>query len=92
MIIVDEPELGLHPAAEAILAGMVRSVASRCQVILATQSASLVDHFDPQDVIVCEMANGTSRFRRPTEEEFEAWLEDYTLGEVWRKNLLGGQP
>jgi predicted ATPase len=92
MIIVDEPELGLHPAAEAILAGMVRSVASRCQVILATQSASLVDHFDPQDVIVCEMADGTSRFRRPTEEEFEAWLEDYTLGEVWRKNLLGGQP
>lgn len=92
MIIVDEPELGLHPEAEALLAGLVRSVSSRCQVILSTQSASLVDNFEPEDVIVFEMEDSESKFRRLSQSELAAWLEDYTLGEVWRKNLIGGQP
>jgi predicted ATPase len=92
MIIVDEPELGLHPEAEAMLAGFARSVASQCQVLLATQSASFVDHFEPEDVIVCEMEDGASKFNRWTRTELETWLEDYTLGEVWRKNVIGGQP
>ncbi len=92
MIIVDEPELGLHPEAEALLAGLTRSVASQCQVLLATQSASFVDHFEPEDVIVCEMENSASKFHRLTQTELDTWLEDYTLGEVWRKNIIGGQP
>ena len=92
MIIVDEPELGLHPQAEALLAGLVRSVSSRCQVLLATQSASFVDNFEPEDVIVCEMGDTESRFQRPTRTELAGWLEDYSLGEVWRKNVMGGQP
>ncbi|SHJ91070.1 Predicted ATPase [Desulfatibacillum alkenivorans DSM 16219] len=92
MVIVDEPELGLHPEAEALLAGMIRSVSAKCQVLLATQSASLVDNFEPEDVIVCELQDGASDFRRPTMEELQVWLEDYTLGEVWRKNVMGGQP
>ena len=92
MIIVDEPELGLHPQAEALLAGMIRSVSARCQVLLATQSASFVDHFEPEDVIVCEMRGGASRFHRPSPSALEAWLDEYTLGDVWRKNVIGGQP
>ncbi len=92
MIIVDEPELGLHPEAETLLAGLIRSIASRCQVLLATQSASFVDHFEPEDVIVCEMEDSRSQFRRLTKKELASWLEDYTLGEVWRKNVIGGQP
>ena len=92
MIIVDEPELGLHPQAEALLAGLVRSVSSKCQVLLATQSASLVDNFEPEDVIVCEMEGTESKFQRPMRSELAGWLEDYSLGEVWRKNVMGGQP
>ena len=92
MIIVDEPELGLHPQAEALLAGLVRSVSSQCQVLLSTQSASFVDNFEPEDIIVCEMEGSESRFHRLTHGELGAWLEDYTLGEVWRKNVIGGQP
>ena len=92
MIIVDEPELGLHPQAEALLAGLIRSASSRCQVLLATQSASFVDNFEPEDVIVCEMEDTESRFQRPTRSELAGWLEDYSLGEVWRKNVMGGQP
>ncbi|EFK06062.1 RecF/RecN/SMC N-terminal domain protein [delta proteobacterium NaphS2] len=92
MIIVDEPELGLHPEAEALLAGLIRSISSQCQVLLATQSASFVDNFEPEDVIVCEMEDTASKFQRLTQTELEAWLEDYTLGEVWRKNVIGGQP
>ncbi|MFP4350088.1 MAG: AAA family ATPase [Desulfococcaceae bacterium] len=92
MIIIDEPELGLHPEAETLLAGMIRSVSARCQVLLATQSASLVDNFEPEDVIVCEMKKGASQFYRPAPEVLGTWLEDYTLGEVWRKNVIGGQP
>lgn len=92
MIIVDEPELGLHPEAEALLAGLVQSASSQCQVLLSTQSASLVDHFEPEDVIVCETGDSGSEFHRLAHVELAAWLEDYTLGEAWRKNLLGGQP
>lgn len=91
-IIVDEPELGLHPEAEALLAGMVKSASSRRQVLLSTQSASFVDHFEPEDVIVCEMSGAETSFHRLPHEELAAWLEDYTLGEVWRKNVIGGQP
>ncbi|MCK5243651.1 MAG: AAA family ATPase [Desulfobacterales bacterium] len=92
MIIVDEPELGLHPEAEALLSGLIRSVASQCQVLVATQSASFVDNFEPEDIIVCEMEDMASTFHRLTHVELAAWLEDYTLGEVWRKNVMGGQP
>ena len=92
MIIVDEPELGLHPEAEAFLAGLARSISSRCQILLATQSASFVDHFDPEDIIVSEMSDDASTFRRLNRTELDAWLEDYTLGEIWRKNVIGGQP
>jgi predicted ATPase len=92
MIIVDEPELGLHPEAEALLAGLVRTVASQCQVLLSTQSASFVDNFKPEDIIVCEMAGSESRFHRLTQMKLASWLEDYTLGETWRKNVFGGQP
>jgi predicted ATPase len=92
MIIVDEPELGLHPEAEALLSGLIRSVAFQCQVLLATQSASFVDNFVPEDVIVCEMEDTASKFHRLKQAELAAWLEDYTLGEVWRKNVVGGQP
>jgi predicted ATPase len=92
LIVLDEPELGLHPYAVVVLAGMLRSAASRCQVVAATQSVSLIDQFDVEDLIVVERSEGESTFGRRSSEDFERWLADYSVGELWEKNLLGGRP
>jgi predicted ATPase len=92
MIILDEPELGLHPAAEAYLASLIRSASTQTQVLLSTQSATLVDHFRPSEVVVTEIHDGASTFCRLEEEKLNHWLKRYTLGEAWQKNVFGGRP
>lgn len=91
-IIIDEPELGLHPYAITLLGSLLRSAATRMQVIVSTQSVPLVNEFSIDDLIVVEREHGNTVFKRLDEEEFEAWLEDYTVGELWEKNILGGRP
>ncbi|MBL7190438.1 AAA family ATPase [bacterium] len=92
VIIIDEPELGLHPYALKLLCSMIEKVSKRCQVILATQSKDLVDQFEPEDIIVVERHDGESIFKRLNSEDLKDWLEDYTLGELWEKNVIGGRP
>lgn len=94
VIIVDEPELGLHPDAISSLAGMVKAVAPASQVILATQSPSLVDEFSADQVMIIERDEKRPRsvFRNLNERDLGEWLEEYSLGELWEKNVLGGQP
>jgi predicted ATPase len=92
VIVLDEPELGLHPFALAKVAGMLRSAGTKSQVVIATQSVPLVDHFDVGDIVVVERMGGGSVFRRPDAERLAGWLEDYSLGELWQKNVLGGVP
>jgi predicted ATPase len=92
MIILDEPELGLHPAAEAYLASLIRSASTQTQVLLSTQSATLVDHFKPSEVVVTEVRDGASTFNRLDDDKLGQWLKRYTLGEAWRKNVFGGRP
>ena len=92
VILLDEPELGLHPYAITLLCSLVQSVAVETQVILATQSPFLVDHFEPEDVIVVDRVDGRSEFRRLSTEKLKSWLEDYSLGDLWLKNELGGGP
>lgn len=92
IIIIDEPELGLHPFAIDKLAALIQSVASRSQLIVSTQSVNLINHFEPKDLIVVDRKNGTSQFRRLSNEALEGWLEDYSLGEIWEKNIIGGRP
>jgi len=91
-IVLDEPELGLHPYAIALLAEMVRSAAEHTQVILATQSVTLVNQFSPEEVIVVDRVAGESLLRRLSREEISSWLEDYGLGDLWEKNVIGGRP
>nr|WP_294858671.1 AAA family ATPase [uncultured Fluviicola sp.] len=93
-IIIDEPELGLHPAAIAKLAGMIKSVAKkRCQVIIATQSTDLISHFGPNDIVTVDQIEGNSVFNRLKEEDLASWLNDYTIDDLWKRNLIeGGQP
>jgi predicted ATPase len=92
VIILDEPELGLHPRAISILAGLLQGVSSHSQVIVATQSPVLLDHFEPGQVIVAEREGAESVFRRLDAEKLSSWLEEYTLSELWDKNVLGGRP
>lgn len=92
IILVDEPEIGLHPAAITLLASLMRQASVKSQVIAATQSALLVDHFDPEDVLVAERHNGATTMRRLESELLRDWLEDYSLGQLWEKNELGGRP
>ena len=94
-IIIDEPELGLHPFAIAKLAGMIKSASKRnCQVIVATQSADLIAHFEPSDIITVDQVGGETHFTRQSEEMLKAWLEEnYTIDELWKRNMIqGGQP
>ncbi|MCR4811644.1 MAG: AAA family ATPase [Bacteroidales bacterium] len=93
VIIIDEPELGLHPAAINKFAAMVKRAALSCQVILSTQSANLVNCFEPEDIIVVDRADGQTVFRRLDSESLSVWLDDYdySMSDVWEKNLIGGQ-
>lgn len=91
-IIIDEPELGLHPYAITIFVELVKKAATRKQIILSTQSTELLDHFEPDDVIVVDRTENGSEFKRLDAEHLTAWLEDdYSLGELWNKNLFGGR-
>ena len=92
VILLDEPELGLHPYAVTMLAAMVKKAAVYGQIIMATQSPTLLDHFEPEDVIVANRVNGEARFERLDAARLAVWLEDYSLGQLWEKNELGGTP
>ena len=91
-VIIDEPELGLHPQAIAILADLIKAAASRTQVIVATQSPLLVDQFAVGDIIVAKRKDGATVFERLNENDYSAWLEDFTLGELWTRNVIEGGP
>jgi predicted ATPase len=93
-IIIDEPELGLHPFAITKLAGMIKSATSKgSQVILATQSADLINHFKAEDIIAVDQIDGESTFKRLKDESLKTWLEEYNLGDLWQKNIITeGQP
>jgi predicted ATPase len=92
IILLDEPELGLHPFALKILASMFRKVSKKTQIIASTQSVTLADEFDLEDLIVVDRIDNQSMFKRLDAEEYQQWLEEYTLGEIWQKNLIGGVP
>ena len=92
LILVDEPELGLHPYALGVLAALVRQASVTTQVIVSTQSSSLLDHFEPEDVLVADRVDGGTQLRRLESEQLAKWLEDYSLGQLWEKNEIGGRP
>ena len=92
LILLDEPELGLHPYAIHILAEMLEAASKRSQVLLATQSVTLLNQFAPADVLVAENVAGGTTFKRLDEPALAGWLADFSLGELWEKNVLGGRP
>lgn len=95
-VIIDEPELGLHPYAIAVLASMLRSASERTQVIVSTQSVSLVNQLKLEDILIVERVEKASVFRRLCADDMKGWLDEfdgyYGLGDLWEKNLFGGRP
>lgn len=91
-ILIDEPELGLHPYAITILVDMFKQVAESKQLIVSTQSVELVNELSPEDIVVVDQEEGASTFKRYTEDELSGWLEEYSMGEIWKRNILGGRP
>jgi len=92
LILVDEPELGLHPFAITILAEMVESAARRSQVMLATQSVTLLNQFSPEAIIIANNDGTRTSFQRLTEQDLSSWMNDYSVGDLWEKNVIGGRP
>ncbi|CAN5836000.1 AAA family ATPase [soil metagenome] len=91
-VLIDEPELGLHPYAIAVLADLFKQVAETKQLIVSTQSVELVNELRPEDVIVVDQEDDASTFHRFTSDELSGWLEEYAMGEIWKRNILGGRP
>jgi len=92
LIVLDEPELGLHPAALAVLADLLKSTARHSQLLIATQSTALIDHFEVDDIVTVNHRDGVSTFDRLDAKGLKDWLEEYTLSELWERNVIGGGP
>jgi predicted ATPase len=93
VIIIDEPELGLHPTAINKLSGLIKSAAAKdCQIIISTQSVALLNNFEAEDIITVDKEDNQSVFKRLDKEELGNWIEDYSIGELWTKSIIKGQP
>jgi len=92
IIVIDEPELGLHPSALSVLTGMVKIASQSSQIIMATQSPRLLDEFEYDQIIIAEHKGEESQFKHLDYEALKVWFEDYCLSELWEKNVLGGKP
>lgn len=90
LIIIDEPELGLHPEALEILAEMIHRRQEQTQFILATQSPAFADFFEPEEIVTVLREEGKSIFARQSTESLGKWLEEYSVGQLWRKNVIRG--
>ena len=92
VLILDEPELGLHPYAINVVGGLIRALSDKIQVIVATQSMPFVDCFSPSDLVIVDREKRSTTFRQLNEKDLEEWLDEYSLSELWEKNVLGGRP
>lgn len=92
VILIDEPELGLHPYAITLLASLIKAASIHSQIIISTQSPVLLDHFEPEDILVANRIDSATTIKRLDGDRLEEWLDDYSLGQLWEKNEFGGRP
>jgi len=90
MIVLDEPELGLHPEALAVLGGLIRSASTRTQIVMGTQSPALLSEFEPEQIITVDQVDGATQLHRLDAAALTDWLTDFSLGELWQKGTIPG--
>jgi predicted ATPase len=71
---------------------LFKQVAEDKQLIVSTQSVELVNELTPEDIVVVDQEDGASTFHRYTQDELSGWLSEYAMGEIWKRNILGGRP
>jgi predicted ATPase len=91
LIVIDEQELGLHPLAISFLAEMIKKASCQVQIILSTQSVTLLNQFEPSDILVVDRDQSGSQMNRLNEQELQDWLDEYSLGQLWENNYIGGR-
>jgi predicted ATPase len=74
------------------LTSLIRAASTNTQVIVSTQSSLLLDHLEPEDVLVANREDGATRIKRLNSADLAAWLQDYSLGQLWEKNEFAGRP
>lgn len=92
VLFLDEPELGLHPSAIDAVAGLIKAASSNCQVFIATQSISLVNNFELDDLVVIDRKKRSSEYKRPDSDSLQVYLDEFSTGQIWEKNIIGGRP
>jgi predicted ATPase len=92
VLFLDEPELGLHPSAIDAVAGLIKTAALHCQIFVATQSISLVNNFELADLVVIDRKGRSSEYNRPDSESLEVYINEFSTGLIWEKNIIGGRP
>jgi len=92
VMFIDEPELGLHPFAMDTISGLIKAASQHCQIFIATQSPHFIDYFEPEDIVVVDRKGRASEFKRLSSEQLNEWRDEYSLAEMWEKNILGGRP
>lgn len=92
VLFLDEPELGLHPAAIDVVAGLIKAASHHCQILIATQSVSMVNNFTPDDLVVIERNGRDSHYHRYSSDQLSAYMEEFSTGDLWEYNIIGGKP
>ena len=90
IMLIDEPELGLHPDAIGLVAELMKAASKKSQLVVATQSPALLDAFSPEDVVVVKREDGATVFKRLNKKEYNVWLDEFSLGDLWRRNIISG--
>jgi len=92
VLFLDEPELGLRPSAIDAIAGLIKTASTHCQVFVATQSISLVNNFELEDLVIIDRKGRNSEYYRPNTENLQSYMEEFSTGQIWEKNIIGGRP
>lgn len=92
VLFLDEPELGLHPSAIDTVAGLIKAASLHCQVFVATQSIGMINNFTLDDLVVIDRKGRDSTYHRPDTGNLLAYLEEFSTGQIWEKNIIGGRP
>lgn len=91
-LLLDEPEISLHPELLKLLAALLQDASARSAIVVATHSPDLIRWLEPEEVLVADKEDGATRFTWADQMNLDEWLDEYTLRDLWLMGNLGGRP